>query len=327
MWGIAAGRTSRRRSLTANRSRCRRASLTSAALLAGPAARHALARPPLPAPPRPAAPVATGPHVAPRAPCGGLRRAHGAGDGRAGRRDRCRRGSGSVADRRLRFSVRPAGLQLHPELGLRARVLHRSCASARSPSPGSKRELAQAQLRALKAQLQPHFLFNTLHAITVLIRHDPAAAGRMVVQLSDLLRMTLIDSDRQEATLDAGAPVPPALPGDRADPIPRPAEVRWEIAPGWTTRRCRPCCSSRWSRTRSSTRLATRSGGGRGRHRSEPERRHAGAERDRQRTRLRRARSGARDRGSAFPASAAGWSCSTARRHRFALDRNPDGGA
>ena len=62
-------------------------------------------------------------------------------------------------------------------------------------------ELAQAQLRALKAQLQPHFLFNTLHAITVLIRHDTEAAGRMVMHLSDMLRMTLRDSDRQETTL------------------------------------------------------------------------------------------------------------------------------
>jgi two-component system, LytTR family, sensor kinase len=38
-------------------------------------------------------------------------------------------------------------------------------------------ELAQAQLRALKAQLQPHFLFNTLHAITLLIRHDAEDGG------------------------------------------------------------------------------------------------------------------------------------------------------
>ena len=63
-------------------------------------------------------------------------------------------------------------------------------------------ELAQAQLRALKAQLQPHFLFNTLHAITVLIRHDTETAGRMVMHLSDMLRMTLMDSERQETTLE-----------------------------------------------------------------------------------------------------------------------------
>jgi two-component system, LytTR family, sensor kinase len=62
-------------------------------------------------------------------------------------------------------------------------------------------ELAQAQLRALKAQLQPHFLFNTLHAVTVLIRRDPEAATRTVMRLSDLLRMTLVDAERQEAPL------------------------------------------------------------------------------------------------------------------------------
>jgi signal transduction histidine kinase len=62
-------------------------------------------------------------------------------------------------------------------------------------------ELAQAQLRALKAQLQPHFLFNTLHAVTVLIRRDADAAIRTVMRLSDLLRMTLIDAERQEAPL------------------------------------------------------------------------------------------------------------------------------
>jgi LytS/YehU family sensor histidine kinase len=62
-------------------------------------------------------------------------------------------------------------------------------------------ELARAQLRALKAQLQPHFLFNTLHAVTVLISRDKEAAIRMVMRLSDLLRMTLVDAERQEAPL------------------------------------------------------------------------------------------------------------------------------
>ena len=46
-------------------------------------------------------------------------------------------------------------------------------------------------------QLQPHFLFNTLHAIQVLVREDPAVAGRMITGLSELLRMTL-DEGRQE---------------------------------------------------------------------------------------------------------------------------------
>ena len=40
-------------------------------------------------------------------------------------------------------------------------------------------------------QVHPHFLFNTLHAVTVLIREDPAAATRIVTRLGDLLRLTL----------------------------------------------------------------------------------------------------------------------------------------
>lgn len=62
--------------------------------------------------------------------------------------------------------------------------------------------LAQEHLRALKAQLQPHFLFNTLHAITVLIRRDATAAIGTVTRLSDLLRLLLADGDTQEAPLE-----------------------------------------------------------------------------------------------------------------------------
>lgn len=51
--------------------------------------------------------------------------------------------------------------------------------------------LAQAELQNLKSQLQPHFLFNTLHTIGVLIRQDPAAAHAVLLKLSDLLRVSL----------------------------------------------------------------------------------------------------------------------------------------
>lgn len=62
-------------------------------------------------------------------------------------------------------------------------------------------QLASAQLGALRMQLQPHFLFNTLHAITVLIREDPPLAIRTVTRLGDLLRLTLSRADRHETTL------------------------------------------------------------------------------------------------------------------------------
>ena len=61
--------------------------------------------------------------------------------------------------------------------------------------------LAQAQLEMLRMQLHPHFLFNTLHAVSTLIHKDPEAADEMVSQLSDLLRMTLENIGRQEVSL------------------------------------------------------------------------------------------------------------------------------
>ena len=51
--------------------------------------------------------------------------------------------------------------------------------------------LAEAQLQALQRQLQPHFLFNTLHTISSLMRSDVEAADEMIDRLSELLRMSL----------------------------------------------------------------------------------------------------------------------------------------
>src|SRR5215469_12378117 len=62
--------------------------------------------------------------------------------------------------------------------------------------------LAQAQLRALKSQLQPHFLFNTLHSISTLMLTNVKAADSMLVRLSDLLRMSLENNTVQETTLN-----------------------------------------------------------------------------------------------------------------------------
>ncbi|MFC1724324.1 sensor histidine kinase [candidate division KSB1 bacterium] len=61
--------------------------------------------------------------------------------------------------------------------------------------------LAQSQLEVLKMQLQPHFLFNTLHAISALLHKDSEAADKMISRLSDLLRFSLDNSGLQEVTL------------------------------------------------------------------------------------------------------------------------------
>jgi len=63
------------------------------------------------------------------------------------------------------------------------------------------RSLTEARLQALKMQLQPHFLFNTLNAISALIPADAKPARRMVARLGDLLRSTLEHEETQEVTL------------------------------------------------------------------------------------------------------------------------------
>ncbi|MFA6457518.1 MAG: histidine kinase, partial [Bacteroidota bacterium] len=62
-------------------------------------------------------------------------------------------------------------------------------------------ELMESQLQALKMQLQPHFLFNTLNAISVLVKKEPALAQKMISRLSDLLRLTLERGTENEVTL------------------------------------------------------------------------------------------------------------------------------
>ena len=52
-------------------------------------------------------------------------------------------------------------------------------------------QLAVARLDALRMQIHPHFLFNTLHAISALVERDPGGVRKMIARLSDLLRQTL----------------------------------------------------------------------------------------------------------------------------------------
>jgi two-component system LytT family sensor kinase len=85
-----------------------------------------------------------------------------------------------------------------------ARFQERAQAALRSELRASQLEtqIAQAQLGALKAQLQPHFLFNTLNAIVVLVRQQKGQqAEETLARFSDLLRAVLADMDAQEVTL------------------------------------------------------------------------------------------------------------------------------
>jgi len=64
-----------------------------------------------------------------------------------------------------------------------------------------KAQLAQAQLQALKMQIHPHFLFNTLNSIAALLHQDIEAADKMIARLGDFLRLTLNRSEAQTVEL------------------------------------------------------------------------------------------------------------------------------
>lgn len=62
-------------------------------------------------------------------------------------------------------------------------------------------DLVNAQLHALRSQLNPHFLFNALNSVVTLIGRDTQGAQRMIVRLSELLRATLAAGDGSEVQL------------------------------------------------------------------------------------------------------------------------------
>jgi signal transduction histidine kinase len=62
-------------------------------------------------------------------------------------------------------------------------------------------QLAHARLDALRMQLNPHFLFNTLHAVSALVERDPGGVRRMIARLSELLRHTLDSRGTEEVPL------------------------------------------------------------------------------------------------------------------------------
>ena len=65
-----------------------------------------------------------------------------------------------------------------------------------------RQQLTEAELRALRAQVNPHFLFNSLNTIADLIVRDSANAERMTLRLSSVFRHVLTQADRQFVTLE-----------------------------------------------------------------------------------------------------------------------------
>ena len=123
--------------------------------------------------------------------------------------------------------------------------------------------LVEAQLKTLQQQLHPHFLFNTLHAISALMHSDVEAADRTLMRLSDLLRLTLEHARPAGSHARGRARVPVASTWRSSGPA---SPIVWSsgstCSPRRSTRWCRRCCCSRWSRTPSSTASRKKSGPG-----------------------------------------------------------------
>lgn len=84
---------------------------------------------------------------------------------------------------------------------LRYRVRQLETMNLKAQAAQLQAQLADARLAALRTQLNPHFLFNTLHAVSALVERDPRGVRRMIARLSELLRTTLDEAEEPEVPL------------------------------------------------------------------------------------------------------------------------------
>jgi two-component system, LytTR family, sensor kinase len=82
-----------------------------------------------------------------------------------------------------------------------ALAYHRESQERKLKEAQLETRLIEARLKTLEAELHPHFLFNTLHAISTLVHRDPESADRMISRLSDLLRITFDRSGEATVSL------------------------------------------------------------------------------------------------------------------------------
>jgi LytS/YehU family sensor histidine kinase len=91
------------------------------------------------------------------------------------------------------------------------------------------RRRVDAELRALKAELNPHFLGNALHTVSALVRTDRDAAGRVLAQLDELLRTAVLRARTQEVSLrEELEALEPFLAVEEAR-LGRPLDVSWDV--------------------------------------------------------------------------------------------------
>ncbi|HEX2219628.1 MAG TPA: histidine kinase [Gemmatimonadales bacterium] len=93
------------------------------------------------------------------------------------------------------------GTGLARDASLRAQARREEAVRLQAHNAQLQAQLAEARLDLLRAQLNPHFLFNTLNAISGLMDEDPRGARRMVARLSELLRFALQGATDREIPL------------------------------------------------------------------------------------------------------------------------------
>lgn len=91
--------------------------------------------------------------------------------------------------------------------------------------------LHQAQLQTLRSQLNPHFLFNTLHSIAELVHENPALAEQLILRLGELLRQVLRSSTEQEVALVEELDFIRGYVEIEQMRLGERLQVKWEIAP------------------------------------------------------------------------------------------------
>jgi signal transduction histidine kinase len=87
------------------------------------------------------------------------------------------------------------------EYSLRYRARQDEATRLQAETAQLRAQLAEARLSALRSQIDPHFLFNTLNAVSALVERDPRGVRRMIARLSELLRHSLEGAGDAEITL------------------------------------------------------------------------------------------------------------------------------
>jgi two-component system LytT family sensor kinase len=102
-------------------------------------------------------------------------------------------------------AIRVAGINLPVYAGVvlawHAGTFYRDARDRQMKAVELESQLQQAQLDALRSQLNPHFLFNALHSLAELVHTDPKLAEQLIVRMGGLLRQVLQSSTHQEVTL------------------------------------------------------------------------------------------------------------------------------